>query len=149
MKCAEETPSCSKEDATNIWFSDDDEDMNVDFDIDIDTDEDVRNEENDGDGDSTGSAATPMITDIMENTNQNKDISDSNKKDSSPHKHSTDLAETMDTDTENHVDKKDQETEVEQTDWMDVDSDSSSAGLNTGKINTVVQEEKSKDDHIN
>ncbi|XP_062291642.1 uncharacterized protein LOC133996101 isoform X2 [Scomber scombrus] len=45
LSCAvntrEERPSCSKDKAANICFSDDDEDMNVDFNMDLDTDEEL------------------------------------------------------------------------------------------------------------
>ncbi|XP_040909011.1 uncharacterized protein LOC121191726 isoform X2 [Toxotes jaculatrix] len=145
VKCAvrtpEETPSRSNEDATNICFSDDDEDLHVDFDMDIDTDEDVRNEEeNDGDGDSEGLAAKPVMADVRETTKQYKDTGGSKKKQSSPNKHITDidLEEPMDIDTENRVEKKDQEKEGKQTDWMDVDSRRSSAALNTEKKNKLL-----------
>nr|XP_020474167.1 uncharacterized protein LOC109970738 [Monopterus albus] len=124
----EETPSNSKEDVTNIWFSDDDDDdehVNVDFGIDTDEDS-VRNEENDGDG--VTDSSIPMLTDAKETTNQDKDTSDSKK----PEKHTTDanLEETVDVYTKNHVEKKDKAKGEEQSDWMD---SSSYAILNTEK----------------
>ncbi|XP_039978355.1 LOW QUALITY PROTEIN: uncharacterized protein LOC120786776 [Xiphias gladius] len=139
VKCAvktpEETPSHSNEDAKNTCFSDNDEDMNMQFDVDIDTDEYVRNMENHGDGDSKGLAAMPVVTDVKETTKQDMCISDSRKKESSPNKDTTDtdLEETMSIDTENHLEKKDQEKGGKQTDWMDVDSSTSSAALNSEK----------------
>lgn len=136
--CAVNTPeatlSRSNEDAPNIYFSDDDEDMNVDFDMDIDTDEDiVRNEENDGDGDTT--VAAPAILDVQDVTKQDNDSSDAKKSSSSPNKQSTaaDPEETMDTDAGNHVEREDHNS------CMDVANRSSSAVLNTGKINLVTR----------
>ncbi|KAK2830722.1 hypothetical protein Q5P01_018653 [Channa striata] len=114
---AEETLSRSKEDATDVYFSDDDDDyMNVDFDLDIDADEDDGNCKKDKDGDSVGLASTPVIGDVKETANQKKDIS--TKKDSSPNERTTD-------------------TENVPTDPMDVDSSSSSAILDAEKKNQL------------
>ncbi|XP_040928788.1 uncharacterized protein LOC114865608 isoform X2 [Betta splendens] len=108
-----EEAACSKDDATNVWFSDDDEDMNVDFDIDIDTDDDVRNEEHDGDD-----LSKPVITDMGETKNQTRDTSEGLEDGGSSAEHCPDLAEVMDTDPEDLMDEED-ETGVDQTDWMD------------------------------
>ncbi|XP_050925183.1 uncharacterized protein LOC108898774 [Lates calcarifer] len=143
VKCAVKTPEDATgghEDATNIYFSDDDEDMNVDFDIDIDTDEDVRNEEDYGDGDSNGLAAVPVMRDVKETAKEDKNVTDKKQKESSPNKHTadSDLEETMDADSDGDVEKKDEEKGQDETDGMDVDSSSSSAALDTEKKNRLL-----------
>ncbi|XP_047200190.1 uncharacterized protein LOC118124568 [Hippoglossus stenolepis] len=127
-KCAEETPSRSNEEATNVSFSD--EDTNVDFDMDEDTDDDVRNDNRDGDVGSDGSAAMPPRTQVKGRTEQDEDVSD-NKKERSPHKNSTDTdpEETMDVDAE----ETDKVTGGEGADSREVDTSGSSAALNTEK----------------
>ncbi|XP_028452609.1 zinc finger MYM-type protein 4-like [Perca flavescens] len=139
VNCAVNTPEKtayrSNEDATHMSFSDGDDDMNVDFDM--DTDDDVRNEENDEDGDTTGSAATPLIPDV---TKQDEHSSDTKKNDSSPYKHTSvaDLEETMDIDTVNNVERRqNQKKGGKQNDWIDVASRSFSDFLNTEKKNKL------------
>ncbi|XP_039675540.1 uncharacterized protein LOC120570916 isoform X5 [Perca fluviatilis] len=140
VSCAVNTPektaNRSNEDATHISFSDADDDMNVDFDMDTD-DDIVRNEENDEDGDTTGSAATPLIPDV---TKQYKHSSDTKKNDSSPYKHTSvaDLEETMDIDTVNNVERRqNQKKGGKQNNWIDVASRSFSDFLNTEKKNKL------------
>lgn len=131
----------SNEDATKFSFSDDDEDMNVDFNM--DTDEDVRNEDHDGDGDTNSSAAMSLIPDVQDKTKEDDGSSDAKKADSSTNKLTTveDLEETVDMDAGNRVETENQKKE-KQKKWMDVDSRSASAILNTGKINLAALEKK-------
>ncbi|XP_041811390.1 uncharacterized protein LOC121619625 isoform X2 [Chelmon rostratus] len=126
----------SNEDATKFSFSDDDEDMNVDFNM--DTDEDVRNEDHDGDGDTNSSAAMSLIPDVQDKTKEDDGSSDAKKADSSTNKLTTveDLEETVDMDAGNRVETENQKKE-KQKKWMDVDSRSASAILNTEKKNNL------------
>ncbi|XP_067340724.1 uncharacterized protein [Channa argus] len=142
---AEETLSPSKQNATSIYFSEDDDNyMNVDFDLDIDTDEGGGKYESDKDCDSVGLALMPVKTSVKETPNQNKDISDNKTKDSSSHKHNmdTELKETMDVEAENDVDQ-----EEEQTDRMDVDSSSSSAILDADELRPDLEYDKPDGDN--
>ncbi|TMS18608.1 Zinc finger MYM-type protein 4 [Larimichthys crocea] len=94
------------EDASKMWFSDDDDDMNVDFDI--DTDDDVRNEDNDEDGDTSRSAPIPWIPVEQDTTKHDNDSSDTKKTVSPPNMDTavSDHEESKDVDEVNNVEQK-------------------------------------------
>nr|XP_046274081.1 uncharacterized protein LOC124074833 isoform X2 [Scatophagus argus] len=112
----EKTLSCSIEEATKPFFSDE-EDMNVDFDIDVDTDDDgVENEGNGGDSDTDSSKSMPLMPDVRNMTEQDDDSSETEKTNSSANEDTTvaDLENTMDIDAVNQAVNKDQKKGEEQ-----------------------------------
>ncbi|XP_072227139.1 uncharacterized protein [Leuresthes tenuis] len=109
----EEAPSCSKENESQIYFSDYDDDMNVDFNMDVDTDDDdVRNEDNEESGN---------LEEVTGDHETEKDAT------SPIERRPEETAEREDSD-------RDEEEEAEQNDWMDVERTASSSSPRTEKI---------------